>query len=374
MKNPIYLSPPHLTGKEYKFIEKAINSNWVSVVGDELNIFNEKLSHTIKFSRIGLYNSGTSALHLALRVLGIGYNDIVLTSTFTFVASVNPIAYVGAIPVLIESEDETWNISPTYLEKAIKFYISKGKRPKAILLVHLYGMPANMGTIKKIAKIYDIPIIEDAAESLGSTYKNKQLGTLGTLGVISFNGNKIITTGAGGALLSRQKNRIDKANFLASQAKESELFYQHKEIGYNYQMTTLQAAMGLAQIEKLKDYIQLRRRNYDYYKQNLTSLGFEFLDEPNTDYFSNRWLTTCLLSNKKLTPNQVINALKADKIEARRLWKPMHLQPLFKDIRYFGDNLSSKLFKEGICLPSGSSLSLGDLNRIIKIIKSLGED
>jgi len=372
MKKNIYLSPPHLSGQENKYVIKAINTNWISVVGEQLNNFASKIAEVSKVNHVGLYNSGTSALHLALRVLDIGKNDIVLTSTFTFVASVNPIKYVGAIPVLIESEKETWNMSPIFLEEAIKYYVAQNKKPKAILLVHLYGMPAKLKAIIKIAKEYHIPLIEDAAESLGSQYQYKQLGTFGTLGIISFNGNKIITTGAGGALLSRDKKLIDKANLLASQAKESELFYQHKEVGYNYQMITLQAAMGLAQVKKLNNYVNLRRRNFKFYKQNLKSLGFEFLDEPNADYFSNRWLSTCLLPNK-LNPIQVIKALKADKIEARYLWKPMHLQPLFKNIPYFGDNLSSKLFNQGVCLPSGSSLSLNDLNRIINIIKKLIE-
>ncbi len=370
MKKPIYLSPPHLTGEEYKFVSKAINSNWVSVVGEELPAFSEKLSDATKQNYIGLYNSGTSALHLALRVLNIGHNDIVLTSTFTFVASVNPISYVGAIPVLIESEKDTWNMSPAFLEEAIKYYIVQNKKPKAILLVHLYGMPSKLEAIIKIAHKYDIPIVEDAAESLGSTYKNNQLGIFGTLGVLSFNGNKIITTGAGGALLSPKKKWIDKADILASQAKEPEVYYQHKQLGYNYQMTTLQAAMGLAQIGKLKDYIRLRRRNYEYYKKNLEPLGFVFLEEPTPDYFSNRWLTTCLLPNK-LSPNQIIRILKTDNIEARYLWKPMHLQPLYKEAPYFGDNLSLALFNKGVCLPSGSSLSFDDLDRIINLIKSL---
>jgi len=370
MKTPIYLSPPHLTGKENDYIEKVITSNWVSVVGDELDNFANKIGKTSKVNHIGLYNSGTAALHLALCVLGVGVNDIVLTSTFTFVASVNPIKYVGATPVLIESESETWNMSPIFLEEAIKYYLAKNKKPKAILLVHLYGMPANIEAVKNLAKTYNIPIIEDAAESLGSKYKGKQLGTFGKLGVISFNGNKIITTGAGGALLSSDKKLIKKVNFLASQAKESKGFYQHKEIGYNYQMTTLQAAMGLAQIEKLSDYIKLRRRNYDYYMQNLAHLGFEFLEEPSADFFSNRWLTTCLLP-KKINPNQLIKLLKAANIEAKRLWKPMHLQPLYKNAPYFGDNLSQNLFKEGVCLPSGSSLSFDDLNRIVGPIKNL---
>jgi len=372
MKKDIYLSPPHLTGKENEYVAKTIKTNWISVVGKELDDFIFKIAQVSKVGHVGLYNSGTSALHLALCVLGIGYDDVVLTSTFTFVASINPIKYVGAIPVLVESEKDTWNMSPDFLEEAIKYYIAQNKKPKAILLVHLYGMPANLEAITKIAQEYHIPLIEDAAESLGSQYQNNQLGTFGTLGIISFNGNKIITTGAGGALLSKDKKLIDKANLLASQAKESELFYQHKEVGYNYQMTTLQAAMGLAQIEKLNNYINLRRRNFKFYKQNLSPLGFEFLDEPNADYFSNRWLSTCLLPNK-LNPIQVIKALKADKIEARYLWKPMHLQPLFKNIPYFGDNLSSKLFNQGVCLPSGSSLSINDLNRIINIIKKLIE-
>jgi len=371
MKERIYLSPPHLTGKESQFINEALNSNWPSVVGTQLDAFSAVLSDYIKIPYAMLCNSGTSAIHLALNVLGIKKEDIVLTSTFTFVASVNPITYVGASPILIESEPETWNMSPYFLEEAIKDCLVKGVKPKAILLVHLYGMSAKLDEILEIAYKYDIPLIEDAAESLGSRYKNQQLGTFGKIGIYSFNGNKIITTGLGGALISHNKSFIEKASFLASKAKNERPYYEHSSLGYNYQMTTLNAAMGLAQMEKINAYVSLRRRNFDFYNEALRPLGITFLEEPNDDYFSNRWITTILLNLKlhRITPLQLKEALEKENIESRLLWLPMHKQPLYKHLPYFGDDFSSQLFKRGLCLPSGSSLSEDNLDSIVKVIK-----
>lgn len=371
MKKRIYLSPPHLTGKESQFINEALNSNWPSVVGKHIDDFSSALSDIIKVPNISLVNSGTSAIHLALSIIGVEKDDIILTSTFTFIASVNPIKYVGAIPILIESEPETWNMSPQFLEEAIKDYLAKGLKPKAILLVHLYGMPANLEAILNISQKYDIPLIEDAAESLGSHFKNKQLGTFGVMGIYSFNGNKIITTGSGGALVSHNKLFIKKATFLASQAKNDKPFYEHSSLGFNYQMTTLNAAMGLAQLEKINAYVSLRRRNFNFYKGALTPFGITFLEEPNDDYFSNRWITTICLDAKihKLTPLELKEILEKENIESRLLWLPMHKQPLYKHLPYFGDDFSGQLFKRGLCLPSGSNLSEVDLERIVSIIK-----
>jgi len=373
MKKRIYLSPPHLTGKESQFINEALNSNWPSVVGKHIDDFSSALSDIIKVPNISLVNSGTSAIHLALSVIGVEKDDIVLTSTFTFVASVNPITYVGATPILIESEPETWNMSPQFLEEAIKDCLAKGLKPKAILLVHLYGMPANLEAILNISQKYDIPLIEDAAESLGSHFKNEQLGTFGVMGIYSFNGNKIITTGSGGALVSHNKLLIEKATFLASQAKNDKPFYEHSSLGFNYQMTTLNAAMGLAQLEKISTYVSLRRRNFDFYKEALTPFGITFLEEPNDDYFSNRWITTICLNPKihKITSLQLKDALEKENIESRLLWMPMHKQPLYKSLPYFGDDFSGKLFDKGLCLPSGSNLSEADLERIVAIIKQI---
>jgi dTDP-4-amino-4,6-dideoxygalactose transaminase len=372
MKNRIYLSPPHLTGKESQFINETLNSNWPSVVGKQIDDFSSALSDYIKVPNIMLCNSGTSAIHLALSVIGVEKNDIVLTSTFTFVASVNPIKYVGATPILIESESDTWNMSPQFLEKAIKDCLAKGRKPKAILLVHLYGMPAKLDEILEMAYKYDIPLIEDAAESLGSRYKNQQLGTFGTIGIYSFNGNKIITTGSGGAMVSKDMSLIEKATFLASQAKNDTHFYEHSSLGFNYQMTTLNAAMGLAQLEKLEEYVSLRRRNFDFFKAAFLPLGVSFLEEPSKNYFSNRWITTiCLNPNiHKITPLQLKEVLEKENIESRLLWMPMHKQPLYKKVLYFGDDFSGQLFKRGLCLPSGSSLSEADLERIVSVIKS----
>ncbi|MCF6213475.1 MAG: DegT/DnrJ/EryC1/StrS family aminotransferase [Flavobacteriaceae bacterium] len=370
MEKRIWISPPHLTGNELTYLKEVIDSNWVTVVGPQLNHFATAIAGYTQSPHITLTNSGTSALHLALRSLGVGKDDFVITSTFTFVASVNPIAYLGAKPILIESETETWNMSPVFLEESILWCLKMGKKPKAILLVHLYGMPAQIELISAIAKKYDIPLIEDAAEALGSTYKNKHLGTFGCLGLYSFNGNKIITTSSGGALISDDVSYIKKAKFLASQAKEDKRYYEHKEMGYNYQMTTLNAAMGLAQFEKLEDYIKLRRRNFDYYKLALSPFGFQFLEEPNSNYYSNRWLTTMLWDKKEINASteSLKEALKKENIESRLLWKPMHTQPLYKKAKYFGDKTSEKLFKKGLCLPSGSSLSESDLERITAII------
>lgn len=373
MKNRIYLSPPHLTGKESKFINEALNSNWPSVVGKQITDFSSALSDNIKVPNITLVNSGTSAIHLALSVIGVKKGDIVLTSTFTFVASVNPIAYVGATPILIESEPETWNMNPQFLEEAIKDCLTKGRKPKAILLVHLYGMPAKLEAILSIAQKYDIPLIEDAAESLGSRYRNQQLGTFGIMGIYSFNGNKIITTGSGGALISKNKSLIEKATNLASQAKNDKPYYEHSSLGFNYQMTTLNAAMGLAQLEEINKYVNLRRRNFDFYKEALTPFGITFLEEPNDDYFSNRWITTICLNSKihKITPLELKEILEKENIESRLLWFPMHKQPLYKHLPYFGDDFSGQLFKRGLCLPSGSNLSKADLERITSIIKQI---
>jgi dTDP-4-amino-4,6-dideoxygalactose transaminase len=370
MKKPIWISPPHLTGSELTYLKDVIDSNWVTVVGPQLESFATAIGNYVKCPHIALTNSGTSALHLALSILGVEKDDFVLTSTFTFVASVNPIKYLGAIPVLIESESETWNMSPQFLEESILWCLKQGKKPKAIVLVHLYGMPAQIELISELAKKYDIPLVEDAAESLGSSYKNKHLGTYGDLGLYSFNGNKIISTSAGGALISSDESYIKKATFLASQAKEDTPYYEHKELGYNYQMTTLNAAMGLAQFDKLDDYIALRRRNFDYYNSALSPFGIQFLEEPNVDYFSNRWLTAIFWDDKtmKISPESLKEALENENIESRYLWKPMHTQPLYKNAPYFGDQMSEKLFKKGLCLPSGSSLSEADLERITSVI------
>ena len=370
MKQRIWLSPPHLTGKEIVFLQETLDANWVTVVGAQIEKFAAIISNYTQSPYVTLCNSGTSALHLALQVLGVKRGDFILTSTFTFVASVNPIKYLGAIPVLIESEKETWNMSPQFLEESILWCIKQGNKPKAIVLVHLYGMPAQLNKICEIALKYDIPLIEDAAESLGSTYKKQHLGTFGMLGLHSFNGNKIITTSAGGALFSKNEDFIKKAAFLASQAKEPTSFYEHKYLGYNYQMTTLQAAMGLGQFTQLDNYIALRRRNFDFYKMTLSPFGIKFLEEPSADFYSNRWLTTILIDSKltKVSPENLKEALELENIESRFLWKPMHTQPLYNEMTYFGDHTSDKLFKSGLCLPSGSSLSEADLKRITSII------
>lgn len=316
---------------------------------------------------MSVLQSGTAALHLAMKVLGISHGDEVLCSNFTFVASVNPIVYAGAKPVFIDSERETWNMSPELLEKAILHRLKNGIKPKAILLVYLYGMPAHWDEIHKIARQYDIPVIEDAAEAVGSRFEDKPLGSLGDLGIYSFNGNKIITTSGGGALLSPNKNYIEKADFLAQQAKDKAPHYQHSEIGYNYKMSNVLAGLGCAQMEVLPERIAKRRAIFDFYREKLQSDDVVFLPEPN-GYFSNRWLTTVTFKNAEIRET-VRKALEKNGIESRPLWKPMHLQPLYQNELVFTENVSEDLFQRGLCLPSGSQLSEEELNEIIAVIK-----
>jgi dTDP-4-amino-4,6-dideoxygalactose transaminase len=319
-------------------------------------------------------NSGTAAIHLALIELGVGPGDLVICQSFTFSASANPIVYLGAKPVFVDSEMETWNMCPVLLEEAIKGCISKhGKLPKAIIPVHLYGMPAKMNQIVKISNEYGVPIIEDAAESLGSKYHGKSCGSFGDYGILSFNGNKIITTSGGGAVLSNNLKSLDRIRFLATQARDDAPHYQHSEIGYNYRMSNILAGIGRGQLGVLDQRVQKRREVFDFYKKNLNGIeGLSFLDEPDGHY-SNRWLTTILVDSDKCGIHREDIRLKLEEniIESRPLWKPMHQQPVFAGSDFYGDGYSNKLFESGLCLPSGSSLTQNDLNRIVEIILSL---
>jgi dTDP-4-amino-4,6-dideoxygalactose transaminase len=317
-------------------------------------------------------SSGTAAIHLALIMLGVKPGDEVIASSFTFSATVNPIAYQGALPILIDSEADTWNMSPELLETAIKDRISKGKKPKAIIIVHLYGMPAKMDAIMELANRYEIPLIEDAAEALGSKYKNQSLGTFGILGVLSFNGNKIITTSGGGALISNDEKLIAKSRFLATQARDSAPHYQHSEIGYNYRMSNIVAGIGRGQLEVLDEHIALRRRNFTFYKEQFSEFeGISFHQEPDENYFSNYWLTCITVDPAKMkgiSREDIRLALDAENIESRPLWKPMHLQPVFSHCPFYGNGISEKLFQTGLCLPSGSNLTTDEKERIMGII------
>lgn len=369
----IYLSSPHMGGAEQKYIKEAFDTNWVAPLGANVDAFEETLAHYFKVKQAAALSSGTAAIHLALIILGVKSGDEVISSSFTFSATVNPIVYQGATPVLIDSEQETWNMDPELLHRAIKDRIAKGKKPKAVIPVHLYGMPANMTEIMKIANRYEIPVIEDAAESMGSRYKGKPTGSFGKMSALSFNGNKIITTSGGGALLSNDEELIAKARFLATQARDKAPHYQHSQIGYNHRMSNVLAGIGRGQMEVIEDRVKKRRDNFLFYKKNLEEFeGIHFLEEPDDSYFSNRWLTTILIDPSKsgTTREALQKVLEKENIETRPLWKPMHLQPIFSSFPAYVNGTSENLFNHGLCLPSGSKMSENDLNRIVNLIIS----
>lgn len=373
MKEKIWLSSPHMGGTERKYVTEAFDTNWVAPLGPNVDGFERALANYTQTTHVAALSSGTAALHLALILTGVGPNDEVICQSMTFSASANPIAYQGAIPVFVDSEQDTWNMDPVLLEEAIKDRIAKGKTPKAIIVVHLYGMPAKMEEILKIAIKYNIPVIEDAAEALGSTYKGKACGAFGEFGILSFNGNKIITTSGGGALIG-ENTAIQKARFLATQARDPAPHYQHSHIGYNYRMSNICAGIGLGQMEVLDDRVKQRRSNYDYYVANLSELkGIQFLHEPK-DVNSNRWLTTIMVNpdlSNGISCETIRFALEKENIESRPLWKPMHLQPVFSTAPAYLNGVSENLFEQGLCLPSGSNLEVQQLEAIVDIIKGL---
>ncbi len=371
MHKKIWLSSPHMGGTEQKYIQEAFDENWIAPLGPNVKGFEKDLENYIgNTSYVATLASGTAAIHLALILLGVKKNDVVLCQSFTFSATANPITYVGARPIFIDSESDTWNMDPILLEKAIKDHIKKGTKPKAILVVHLYGMPAKMQEIITISKRYNIPIIEDAAEALGSQYKNQKCGILGHFGILSFNGNKIITTSGGGALVCKSDKDKLKAIFLATQARDNAPHYQHSEIGYNYRMSNIVAGIGRGQMEVINKRVSQRRGNFEFYKKKLSSLpNITFIEEPE-GLFSNRWLTT-ILSDSYETREKIRRALDKENIEARPLWKPMHLQPVFKTYESYTNGVSEDLFQRGLCLPSGSNLTQDDLQRVINGILSV---
>jgi dTDP-4-amino-4,6-dideoxygalactose transaminase len=368
MKNKIWLSSPHMGGTEMKYVQEAYDTNWVAPLGPNVNGFEQDIINYTGVKAASVLSSGTAAIHLALIMLGVDIDDEVLCSSFTFSASANPIVYQNAIPVFIDSEKETWNMCPILLEDAIVDRISNGKTPKAIILVHLYGMPSKMDEIMAVAIKYNIPVIEDAAEAIGSTYKGKAMGTFGDLGVYSFNGNKIITTSGGGALVSNNVEYCKKAIFLATQARDNAPHYLHSEIGYNYRMSNIVAGIGRGQMEVLDDRVSARRANHVYYQENLASQQeITFLQEPE-GFFSNRWLS-CILTKSFEQREKIRFALAEENIEARPLWKPMHEQPVFSKYPAYVNGVSEDLFEKGLCLPSGSNLTKEDLKRVISTIK-----
>lgn len=367
----ILLSPPHMGGTEQTYIAQAFQDNWIAPAGPHIDLFENRLVDFLdEKSQVVALNSGTAAIHLGLQLLGVQKGDVVLCQSLTFIASVNPVLYLGATPVFIGSEKETWNLCSIALEEAILNQLNKGIQPKAILVVHLYGMPAKMNEIITISKKYNISILEDAAEALGSSYDNQPCGTFGAFGVFSFNGNKIITTSGGGALICHSEANKKKAIFLASQAKEDAVHYEHTQVGYNYRMSNVAASIGLGQLEVLSEHIQHRKQNYFFYKQLFENLSEVTLhQEPNENFISNHWLTVIQLASFEQREALRLH-LEKHNIESRPVWKPMHLQPLFQNYLYFGDDLADKLFDNGLCLPSGSSLSEEDKKCIKEAIRS----
>ena len=367
-KTRIWLSSPHMGGNEEVYVKEAFETNWVAPLGPNVTQFENAIESYVDANvYVAALSAGTAAIHLALQLLGVTHDDDVICQSLTFSASANPITYLGANPVFVDSERLTWNISPKLLEVAIEEGIAKGKKPKAIVAVHLYGMPYQVDAIEDIAKKYGIPIIEDAAEALGSTYLDKKCGQFGDIGIFSFNGNKIITTSGGGALVTKDKAVRQKAIFLATQARENAPHYQHSYIGYNYRMSNILAGIGRGQMEVLEDLVSARRANYEFYKNSLMSHEqITFLDEPN-GYYSNRWLS-CILTDSFDTRERIRLALSKEDIESRPLWKPMHMQPVFKKSLNFADGTSEDLFERGLCLPSGSNLLEEDLERTVSII------
>ena len=365
-KPKIWLSSPHMGGNEKQYVDDAFSSNWIAPLGPNVTGFeNDIVSYLSNEVHVGALSSGTAALHLGLILLDVKPGDEVLCQSMTFSASANPIVYLGAKPIFIDSEKDTWNICPEALETAIKDRIVKGIKPKAIIAVHLYGMPYKVTEIRAIADKYEIPILEDSAEALGSSYKGQKCGTFGDISVLSFNGNKIITTSGGGAIVSKDKKHIEKAVFLSTQARDTAPHYQHSEIGYNYRMSNICAGIGRGQMEVLDNHVSLRREMHSFYNKIFEEIEEASLfSEFNEDYFSNFWLSTIVFNDTKKNPDELRLLFEKENIETRPLWKPMHLQPVFKDAPYFGGNISETLFKNGLCLPSGSNLLVHDKERI----------
>ena len=374
----ILLSSPHMSGNELRYIDEAFQTNWIAPLGPNVNQFEMDIAQYAGTKAATVTNSGTAAIHLALAVLGVKKGDTVFCSTFTFIASASPVLYLGAELTFIDSEPTTWNMSPFALAKALKAAKRENQLPKAIIVVHLYGQSANMEALLTVADAYGVPIIEDAAESLGSTYKDKKSGTLGKIGIYSFNGNKIITTSGGGALVSDDEELVEAARFLATQAKDPAPYYQHSKVGYNYRMSNVSAGIGIAQLQVLEERVASRRAVFDLYAQEMKSIeGIRFMPELEGSV-SNRWLTTLLLDPFIIQqkPFEVMQLMNEVGIETRLLWKPLHLQPLFKNAKFYRHNertspVSDLLFTMGLCLPSGSNLRFEEQYRVIETLHQI---
>ena len=375
-QDKIWLSSPHMGGAERGFVKEAFDTNWVAPLGPNVTGFEKDLeSYQGQDSHVAALSSGTAAIHLALVQAGVGPGDEVICQSFTFCGTTNPVLYLGAIPIMVDSEEHTWNMCPQALMQAVEDRIANGKKPKAILAVHLYGMPYRVDEIHAFAKAKQIPIIEDSAEALGSTYKGQKCGTFGDYGILSFNGNKIITTSGGGAMVCKTKEVKDKAIFLATQARDAAPHYQHSEVGYNYRMSNISAGIGRGQMEVLDKHIDLRRAMNAFYQDIFKDIdGIEVLKEQDDTVRSNHWLSAILVDSSKtggITREDIRLALEKDHIESRPLWKPMHMQPLYKDYPYYGNKVCETLFENGLCLPSGSNLTDADRDRISVSIKAL---
>jgi dTDP-4-amino-4,6-dideoxygalactose transaminase len=365
----IYLSPPHPSGNELRLLAEVVDQNWIAPAGPHLTHFEKKIENYLgnHFFATAL-QSGTAAIHLGIQLLGVGKGDIVLCQSLTFVATANPVIYLGATPIFIDSESKTWNICPELLEQAIQEQITKGQKPKAIIAVHLYGMPYQVDALYSISQKYEIPILEDSAEALGSRYKNEACGSFGAMSVFSFNGNKIITTGGGGVLICKSKVLQQQALKLATQAKEPSPHFEHVELGYNYRMSNLNAAVGCAQWEALTEYVLKRRATFQYYKEHLTTInGLSFLEEPD-GFYANRWLSVVLTDSFEQRED-IRKKLEIHGIESRPVWKPMHLQPLYSSEKSYLSGVSESIFQRGLCLPSGSQLTIQQLEMITTLIQ-----
>lgn len=365
----IFLSSPHMSdeGFEQEFVKEAFDTNWIAPLGENVNRFEEELAEYVGIGHAAALSSGTAAIHLALKAAGVEKGDYVFCQTLTFSATANPIIYEDAIPVFIDSDEKTWNMDPEALEEAFKKYT-----PKAVIVVHLYGQSADMDRIKEICDKNNTVLIEDAAESLGTTYKGKQTGTFGEYGIYSFNGNKIITTSGGGMLVSNNSEKIKKARFWSTQSRDQARHYEHSDIGYNYRMSNIIAGIGRGQMKVLNDRVLKKREIFNRYKEGLKEIPeIQFPNENEWEY-SNHWLTPIII-NGNTTPNQLMDELEKYNIESRPIWKPMHLQPVFKEFDYVGNKVSENLFKKGVCLPSDSKMTENQQKKVISIIKNLFE-
>ncbi|MGV8914041.1 MAG: DegT/DnrJ/EryC1/StrS family aminotransferase [Kaistella sp.] len=374
MEKKIWLSSPHMGGGEMKYIQDAFDNNWIAPLGPNVNGLERDLENFLGENvHVAALSSGTAAIHLSLILLGVEPGDSVICQSLTFSASANPIVYIGANPIFVDSEKDTWNICPEALEEAIKDGISKGKKPKAIITVCLYGMPYKVDEVTAIAQRYDIPVIEDSAEALGSLYKNQKCGTFGDLGVLSFNGNKIITTSGGGALTLKNIAFKKQAVFLSTQAKDDAPHYEHTTIGYNYRMSNICAGVGRGQMEVLPERVLQRRANHQFYEELFKgSELFSMHTEPSDDYYSNHWLSVVQINPQSdISTEHIMQTFAKHNIETRPIWKPMHMQPVFKDAGYFGSDVAENLFDYGLCLPSGSNLVDDDRERIAEVLQRL---